>query len=85
MRPQQWNVLALIVDRDHLAVDALFQRTCTSTGPNVITHESIRRIHRDVANHFRVGIAGHADNQWIIGVEHCAIFRDFHNDTFDFG
>ena len=40
VRPQQRDVAALVVERDHLAVDARLERAGAAAGADVLAHQS---------------------------------------------
>ncbi len=85
VRPQQRNVPALVVQGDHLAVDAGFQCAGAATGANVFAHQAVLRVHGDVADHLGIGVAGHLQYQRIIGIEHRAILGHLDDDALDLG
>ena len=59
VRPQQRDVAALVVQRDHVAVDAGLQRAGAAAGADVLAHQRVLRVHGDVADHLGVGVARH--------------------------
>ena len=85
VRPHQRNVAAFIVEGNHLAVYACFQRSGASTGADVFTHQCVMRIHRHVANVFGFGIGRHLDHVLVVGIQHRAFLGDFDHDAFYFG
>jgi hypothetical protein len=84
MRPQQRNVAAAIVQRDHLTVDAGFERARAPARPNVLAHQRVLRIHRHVADVLGLGVTRHLEHERVVGVQHGAIGRDLDHDPFDF-
>ena len=80
MRPEQGDVRATVVNGDHLPVDATLQRDCPPASADMLTHERVQRIHRDVADVLGLAVRGHFQHERIVGVEHGGVARDFdHN------
>ena len=57
VRPQQRDVPPAVVDRDHLAVHALLQHDGAAARTDVLAHERVLRVHRDVAQVLGVACA----------------------------
>ena len=85
VRPHQRNVAAAVVQRDHLAVDAGFERAGAATRADVLAHQPVLRVHGHVADDLRVGVARHLEHVRIVGIEHRAIVRHFDHDALDLG
>lgn len=83
MRPQQWHVMTAIVERDHVAVYALFEYDGTSTRADVLAYQRVVGIHRDIADRLGLGVIGHCQAEPIVGVEHGGIGGDFDRQTLD--
>jgi hypothetical protein len=75
----------LVVERDHLPVDAGFERAGAAAGADVLAHQRVVRVHRDVADVLRLGVARHLQHQRIVGVEHRAVGRHLDDDALDLG
>ena len=85
VRPQQRDVAAVVVQRDHLAVDARLERAGAAAGADVLAHQRVLRVHRHVADVLRFGVARHLQHERIVGVQHRAIGRDLDHDALDLG
>ena len=85
MRPDERDVTAAVVERDHLPVDARFERARAAAGADVFAHQHVLRVHRHVADVLRFGVARHLEYERIVGIEHGAIRRDFDHDALDLG
>ena len=85
MRPQQRNVRAMIVDRDHLPVHAGFQRDGAATGADVLAHQIVRRVHRHVTHVLGLRVRRHPQRERIVGIQHRRVGRDLHHRALHFG
>jgi hypothetical protein len=85
MRPQQRDVMALVVQRDHVSRDPLFEHDRPPAGADVLTDERMLRAHRHVADVLGLGVVGHLEHQGVVGVEHRRIGRHVHHHPLDLG
>ncbi len=83
--PQQRRVGLAVVNRDHVAVHGLLQHKSLSARLDVLFHQRVRRIHRDVADFSRLGVIGHLQAQWIVGIQHRRVLRDLDWHPLDLG
>ena len=83
--PEQRNVRAMIVDRDHGAVDAVLQRDGAAAGADVLAHQLMIGVERDVADMLCLGVRGHAQRERIVGIEHRGVPCDLDDGALDLG
>ena len=83
--PQQRDVGAVIVDRDHLAVDPRLEHDAAAAGADVLAHQRVGRVHRDVAQVIGRGVVGHLEAERIVGVEHGGLARHLDHDPLHLG
>ena len=84
MSPQQRNVIAAVVDRDHVSRVTLFQHDGSSAALDMLLHEFMRRVHGDVTHMFRFGVVRHLQAIDVVRVEHDSIPGNFNRDSLDF-
>jgi hypothetical protein len=75
----------VVVDRDHVAVDALLEHGRQAAGADVLADEVVARVHRDVADARGLGVVGHLQAALVVGVEHGAVAGDLDDDALELG
>ena len=85
VRPEERQVRALVVERDHVAVDALLEHGREAAGAEVLAHEVVARVHGHVGDARRLRVVGHAQAVQVVGVEHGAVARDLDDDALHLG
>ncbi len=85
MRPEQRRVDLLVIDRDHMPVHALLEHQRLPARLDVLLHQGVIVVHRDVADCPGFGVVGHLQAQGVIGVQHGGIRRDFDRHPLDLG
>ena len=83
--PNQWNMTFLIVNRDHVAIHALFEHEGLPTGTNMLFDQRMPGIHRHIAKRCRIGVVGHLQAMRIVGIKDSCVLGYLYRDTFDFG
>ena len=68
-----------------MAVDALLEHDREAAGADVLAHELVARVHRDVGDARRLGVIGHPQAEQVVGVEHRAVARDLDDDALHLG
>ena len=85
VRPQQRDVRALVVDRDHLAVHAALERDGPPAGADVLADEGVRGVHGHVTEALGIGVRRHLEAERIVGVEHRGVARDLDHHALHLG
>ena len=85
VRPDERDVAAAVVERDHLAVDARLERAGAPARADVLAHERVLRVHRDVADVLGVRVRRHLEHERVVRVQHGAMLRDLDDDALHLG
>ncbi len=75
----------MVVDRDHLAVDAILERAGATARADVLADQRVLRIGRHVADVLRLGVPAHAQHQRVVGIQYRTVGRDLDHDALDLG
>ena len=73
----------VIVDRNHLTIDAFFQHHGATIRTNVFAHQPMGGIHGHIADMFGTTVIGHFKAKLVIRIEYCGIVGDAHYGLFD--
>ena len=86
VRPQQRDVMPLlVVERDHIAVDALLQHERGAACHDVLADQRVVAIHGDVAQFVGGTVVCHLQALGVVGIEHGGVFRHLHHHPLDPG
>ena len=83
MGPQERDVVAFVVDGDHVSVHTDFEHNTSAAGTNVLAHQRMLGAHGHVADVFGLRVVCHAQAQGIIRVEHRRIACHLDDDALD--
>ncbi len=74
-----------VIDCDHVAVQRLLEHERLAARADVLLHERVRRIHRDVAKSFGFGVVRHLQHMRVVGIENRGILCDLDRHALDLG
>ena len=83
--PQQLEMGAVVVQRDHVAVDALLQHHGASAGTDVLLDQGMGRVHGHVADVLGLRVIRHAQAMLVIRVQHRGITGHLDRYALDLG
>jgi hypothetical protein len=85
MRPHERDVAAAVVERDHLAIDAGLQRAGTPARADVLAHERVLGVQRDVADVLGIRVRRHLEHERVVRVQHRTVLCDLDDDALHLG
>ena len=74
---------AIVVNRDHVTVDALLEHHRAAVGADMFAHQPVSRVHRDVTEVLCPGMVGHFEAQLVVRVQHRRVIGHAHHGFLD--
>ncbi len=76
---------AVVVQGDHVAIDALLQHHGAPAAANVLPYERVCGIHRHVTQVLGFRVIGHSQAKIIVRIEHRRVLRDLDRNPLQLG